>query len=296
MSNQCDAQQFSEATVSDPHGSVLSTDGTRLFYRFWLATEQSIDSRVVLVLHGIGNHGAPYKVIAESFNRCGIDVYALDARGHGLSCGQRNRIPSAPTICADIEAIIGEIRQSRPGVRLYLLGDSMGGVFALCYAACDGCDLSGLILMAPAINVAPTQYFKTNNIRLLPYLLFLRRTPALNLVGERLEKGCRDTDFIERRRKDFLAYKKVSMEYLIGIGKLVKGWKSKMAPRINVPSLIIHGGRDSIISPRGSRELFNSLGSKDKQLCIYDEVNHTILWDPETPRILDDVASWILKH
>src|SRR5207253_8790487 len=48
-------------TISDRHGTIVSADQTCLFYRFWPA--ESPGNRVVLVLHGIGYHSGPYKVI-----------------------------------------------------------------------------------------------------------------------------------------------------------------------------------------------------------------------------------------
>src|SRR5438093_12545747 len=74
-------------TISDHHGTIVSADQTCLFYRYWPA--EAPGNRVVLVLHGIGYHSGPYKVIADALNSHGIDVYGLDARVHVLSCGWR---------------------------------------------------------------------------------------------------------------------------------------------------------------------------------------------------------------
>src|SRR5438128_10681516 len=69
-------------TISDHHGTIVSADQTCLFYRFWRA--EAPGNRIVLVLHGIGYHSGPYKVIADALNPHGIHVYGLDARRHGL--------------------------------------------------------------------------------------------------------------------------------------------------------------------------------------------------------------------
>ena len=45
-----------------------------------------------MVLHGIGYHSAPYKIVADALNSSGTEVYGLDARGHGLSQGRRGYI------------------------------------------------------------------------------------------------------------------------------------------------------------------------------------------------------------
>ena len=53
--------------IADRHGFVTSADETRLFYRHWPASAPW-NGRSVVVLHGIGYHSAPYKVIADALN------------------------------------------------------------------------------------------------------------------------------------------------------------------------------------------------------------------------------------
>jgi len=59
--------------IADQHGTLTSADGTCLFYRYWPAKTWS--GQVVIVLHGIGYHSGPYKVIADALNPRGIAVY-----------------------------------------------------------------------------------------------------------------------------------------------------------------------------------------------------------------------------
>jgi hypothetical protein len=91
VSSLSDAERLSES-IADQHGILISEDKTCLFYRRWPAAGGSSSDRVVIVLHGIGYQSGPYKVIADALNPQGMDVYALDARAHGLSCGRRGYI------------------------------------------------------------------------------------------------------------------------------------------------------------------------------------------------------------
>jgi len=99
-------------TISDRHGTIVSADQTCLFYRFWPA--ESPGNRVVLVLHGIGYHSGPYKVIADALNTHGIDVYGLDARGHGLSCGRRGYLGTPAQTSEDVSAMVRFLKQQHP--------------------------------------------------------------------------------------------------------------------------------------------------------------------------------------
>ena len=282
-------------TIADSHGFVTSADQGRLFYRHWPATA-SWNGRVVVVLHGIGYHSAPYKIVADALNPQGCDVYGLDGRGHGLSQGQRGFVGTPVQAEADVDCMIRLIRQQRPAAKLFLLGDSMGADLVLNYAKRNSRELSGLILMALALNLDLGQYLRLDTLSLLPYFLLAPRKPVISLVGERLDESSRDPQFIARRRADPLAYKSISFGYLLDIQRIVLGWRWKIAPRIHAPTLLIKGGKDKVVSHRECLAFDKLCASKDKTFKIYSDVPHTTLWDPETPEILEVVRTWILEH
>lgn len=285
-----EASQWSQP-IKDRHGVITSTDGTCLFYRYWPAIG-AWSGRSVLVLHGIGYHSGPYKVVADALNPRGIDVYGLDARGHGLSCGQRGYIGSPAQVAADIAAMVSLLKQ-RSGSKIYLINDSMGCNYALDFARNYGDELSGLILLAPAFDIEKRQLFQWNSLSLLPYFLFAHRKAVINLVGHRLDESSCDRQFIASRRSDPLAYKEVSFGYLLDIRRLVGNWKRAIAPQIRMPLLVVQGGKDNVVSHKNCVRFERMAASSDKQLKIYPAVYHTTLWDPETPKILHMLGDWI---
>jgi acylglycerol lipase len=281
--------------IADRHGFVTSADQTRLFYRHWPASAPW-NGRVVVVLHGIGYHSAPYKVIADTLNPHGTDVYGLDARGHGLSQGRRGFVGTQGDVGADVECLIRFVQQQRPTARIFLLGDSMGADFALNYAKRNSRELAGLILLALALNLDMSQFLSLESLSLMPYFALAHREPVISLVGPRLEESSRDPEFIARRRIDPLAYKNVSFGYLLDVQRLVFGWRWKIAPRVHAPTLLIKGGQDRVVSHRECVAFDKLSASTDKCFKIYPDVPHTTLWDPETPEILDAVGKWILER
>lgn len=293
-----DAERLS-ASIPDQHGVLTSADKTCLFYRYWPAAANPSTERVVVVLHGIGYYSGPYRVIADALNPQGIHVYALDARAHGLSCGRRGYIGTPAQAADDVSTIVHFAMSQRPNAKIYLLGESMGGAYALNYVRKNSNQISGLILLAPAIDVNDEQLFKIGNLGLLPYLLFAHRSPAINLVGKRLEESSRDPQFIGERRTDPLAYKKVSFGYLWDIKHLVKNWKTEIAPNLTAPTLIVQGGKDVIVSHKDCEDLARikgTGGTSDRQYKVFPNTRHTTLWDPDTPDILKFVTQWILEH
>jgi alpha-beta hydrolase superfamily lysophospholipase len=281
--------------IADQHGFVTSADQTRLFYRHWPA-RGAWNGRVVVVLHGIGYHSAPYRVIADTLNPQGTDVYGLDARGHGLSQGRRGFVGTSAEVGADVECMIRFVQQQRPAAKIFLLGDSMGADLVLNYAKRNSRELAGLILLALALNLDFRQFLSLESLSLMPYFVLAHREPVISLVGKRLEESSRDPEFIARRRVDPLAYKNVSFGYLLDIHRIVFGWRWKIAPRVHAPTLLIKGGKDRVVSHRECVAFDRLSASTDKCFKIYPEVPHTTLWDPETPDILEQVGSWILEH
>jgi len=290
------AATIDKGIINDQHGYIKSADGTCLFYRYWPAAQQHPTNPVVLVLHGIGYHSAPYKVIGDALNPAGIDVYALDARGHGLSCGRRGSVGSPGKVREDVSAMVRLVKSQRPSGKFFLLGESMGGAFALNYAKENSDQITGLILLAPAIGVPMGQFFRLSNLPLLPYYLFWHNTPAISLIGKRLDESSRDANFIAARRADPLAYQKVSFSYLREISALVKNWKTEIAPRVKAPTLIIQGAEDRIVSKKDCAELSKVLAACDKHLELFPNVRHTTLWDPDTQKILAAVRKWVEQH
>lgn len=285
------------AGVTDPHGFVSAADGTCLFYRDWFPANSPEPTAIVLVLHGIGYHGGPYKFVAEDLNPLGIAVYALDARGHGLSCGVRDTLPPSGVENGDIGAMLDLIRASHPAAKIFLLGDSMGGVMAMNYAREHNRDLAGLILVVPAISVPFFgQLDNRRNLPLLPWVIFDHSKPVVSLVGHRLTQSSRDRQFIAERRNDPLAYKKVSISYVVAAGRAARHWNTETAPRITLPTLLLEGKKDPIVSHAASRKLFRSLGSSDKTFEAFSGAPHTILWDPDSGAVLATINRWLAQH
>jgi alpha-beta hydrolase superfamily lysophospholipase len=289
-----DAYRLGEP-IADQHGTIVSADGTNLFYRNWPATN-TWSGNVAIVLHGIGYHSGPYKVIAEDLNPRGIDVFALDARGHGLSCGRRGYVGTAQQVAADVGCLVREIKEKRPSANVFLLGDSMGCNYALNYSRHDQQSLAGLILLAPAFYVDKDQLFRLQSLLEMPYLFFAHRRPVIDLVGERLRESTGDSDFATARATDALAYRKVSFGYILDIQRLIWNWKRTIAPRVQLPILMIKGGQDNVVSQDECETFVRLSASSDIHFHVYPDVRHTTLWDPQTPEILDQVGSWILGH
>ena len=76
---------MSTATRERP-GALRAADGVPLHYRTWPA---AAERAVLLVSHGLGEHGGRYAALAEDLAELGVTVHAVDHRGHGRTANGR---------------------------------------------------------------------------------------------------------------------------------------------------------------------------------------------------------------
>ena len=64
-------------------------------------------------------------------------------------------------------------------------------------------------------------------------------------------------------------------------------------PPITLPVLILHGTADKVTKPSGSQLFFDTAGSPDKTLKLYDGHVHDLLNDLGKETVMADIQGWI---
>lgn len=129
---------------------LIASDSHRIPVKTW-RTDQP---RAVLVIsHGMAEHGARYAPLAQWLNAQGILVVALDHRGHGPHCQVEARGHYADRngwqkVVDDLNQVIRYARSLAPAVPLTLFGHSMGSFIAQACAQQYGEHLDSLMLCA----------------------------------------------------------------------------------------------------------------------------------------------------
>jgi alpha-beta hydrolase superfamily lysophospholipase len=67
-------------------------------------------------------------------------------------------------------------------------------------------------------------------------------------------------------------------------------------PLIKLPVLILHGTADKLARPAGSQFFFDTTGSSDKTLKLYDGHVHDLLNDYGREVVMADIKGWILQR
>lgn len=273
---------------------VPSFDGVPISCRFWEDPATDRGTQVVMLLHGLAHHGNSYGHVGGHLAAAGIPVCAWDARGHGYSGGVPGTLPDRTTIIRDIDAVVTMLRARYPGRGIYLMGESMGGLFILNYAGANGGGrgLAGIILVAPGLLLHHSQVFHPDTLRTAPRIFLQPGKPVGDDAGWRNSTSSRDATYLAERETDTLSHQAITPQYM-AVVTLMGLRVPLLAGNITIPALTIHGERDRVVYWQASRLMHEWLSSRDKEFVLLPEAWHTLFWDPETPQVLARVTAWL---
>lgn len=165
-------------TVTTAHEEMVeSAKGLKIFVRSWSPESQS--RAVIVVCHGVNSHGGQSVWPAEQFVASGFTVFALDLRGRGRSEGERFYVEDVADYVSDVGNTIALAKSRNPGLPVYLLGHSAGGVVSATYVLDNQAQLAGFICESFAFQV-PAPGFTLAAIKGISHLA--PRLPVLKLT------------------------------------------------------------------------------------------------------------------
>ncbi len=215
-----------------------------------------VPEKVVMIIHGIGEHGGRFHRLAREFNQNNMAALSMDLRGHGCSMGKRGHTAPRASILEDINELIQFTKQQYWEVPLILYGHSMGGNLVLDYRS------------RGEYSHSISAYVSSS-----PWLVLKRKIPKL------MEKG---VIFLGKRKPDLLISAGIKPQYLgnknvlgeilnphfthntislltaaenhtLGAA-LMKGEEPRNQKNgCHKPLLLMHGSQDPICSVEGSR-------------------------------------------
>jgi acylglycerol lipase len=259
--------------------------GVKIFTRSWQPQEKA--RAVVVLVHGFKSHSGLYEWPAQQLLQRNFAVYALDLRGHGKSEGERLFVDKMADYVEDVNRLVQLAKSREPGLPLFLLAHSAGGVVSCIYALEHQKDIAGLICESFAHEV-PAPDFALAVLKGISHI-----APHAHVLNLKDELFSRDPAFVERMKNDPLipkiGYPSQTVAELVRADERLK----KDFPLITLPVLILHGTEDHATKPHGSQRFFDNAGSKDKTLKLYDGHFHDLLNDIEKERVMADIVEWI---
>ncbi|HEU5370050.1 MAG TPA: alpha/beta hydrolase [Ktedonobacterales bacterium] len=264
---------------------LTMNDGTRLFCRVWRANSPA----TLLILHGLGAHSAWFIDMGNALAARGLNVWVVDHRGFGRSEGPRGHVTDYRRYLQDIDAVVEAIRAAQPETRLFLLGHSMGGIFATYYAADHPKNAAGLLLLNPWIK----DQSKVSVGTLLAVLTRgVFKSPRPFAVAGGPDVMTTNPEAVKLLNADPYWVRAESASFLLQI-TLMRGKVLSQARRVTLPALVLQASKDLSVVASASEEAFRRLGSADKTWKAYPTYAHDSEFEADRSALDDDIADWI---
>ena len=273
--------------MSTPPEKLTTSDGLNLQIRYWPADAPRAE---VMLVHGLAEHMARYDHVASAFNAAGLSVIGIDHRMHGQSDGEhRAFVPEIETLVDDLEVLWGHLDDKLPR---FVMGHSMGGLVAALFALRHQEQIHGLILSAAGLMVryplpGPVVSLADRLGSWMPRLPLVSLSPKDITRSPETAAAYKSDPLIDNSPVRMATARSI----LVG-GRTVL----EQAHTLTLPTLMLHGGSDKIVSPASSKRLAAALSSPDKTLKIYPGLRHEILNEPEKEAVIRDILDWLNAH
>jgi alpha-beta hydrolase superfamily lysophospholipase len=272
------------ALVAHSH-QLNAADGTSLYVSDYLLP--AADARgAIVIMHGLGEHSGRYRQLAERLNDAGWSVRCYDQRGHGRSQGARGDVPNGTPMLQDAQIAIDDLT-ARTGLRPFLLGHSMGGLFAAHCALARCAPLRGLILSSPALAV-PMSSFQMLMLKTMRAL-----APSLGLPnGLQVRYLSHDAAVVKAYQNDPLVHGKISARLLSSMLASID-YCASHAGELAMPALLLVAGDDHLVDAQGSQRFFAAAPPATTTMTVYPELYHEIFNETASQRPLADLLAWL---
>ena len=255
-----------------------------IFVRSWTP---SAARAVVVLVHGFNSHSGYYIRTGEELAARGFATYALDLRGRGRSDGDRFYIESMSEFVQDVSTVVSLAKLRHPGRPAFLLGHSAGGVVSCLYALEHQQELAGLICESFAFEV-PAPDFAIAALKGLSHL-----APHAHVLKLHNEDFSRDPAVVKAMNDDpLIANETQPTRTIAELARADERLRNEF-PLITLPILILHGTADKAAKPSGSVTFYESAGSSDKTIELYEGHYHDLLNDIGREEVLSDIIEWI---
>lgn len=275
-----------------------SFDQHHLPYQCWLPSGKT--KLVVIGFHGISGASNDMENLGLhlSGNNSGTAVYAPDIRGQGNDPIEKNRgdIRAPSDWIGDAHTFTDLVRQKHPGVPVVWCGESMGALIVLhaCTSTAGHPPCDALILSSPVSSTGDDiTAFQLVLLRVAATIMPRYRVSLETLAGVDNVQMTRDEVHEEQTTTNPWHVSGFTLRLLRYLERMISNL-SLSAQTINIPTLILHGGRD-IFSDSTEVERFakNFPTEAVVQRRFYPESYHLLFYDHQRDQVLADVSSWL---
>jgi len=232
----------------------------QVYYKAWRVPGPR--AAAIVFLHGFGEHSGLYHRLGNALNNAGIELWALDEIGHGLTEGDRAVIKSVDDLVENGRRLTALAEAAAPGAPVWLAGHSLGAAAAAVSAVRDPARYAGLVLsgapLSPLDWVAGLDGGDDNGLDLDP----------ADLSG--------DPFYLDELAHDPLAFTSAAGGRSIA-AVLSQAWAelAQGFAQLPLPVLLVHGEQDPVVPVAQARDWAGRLPGA--RLAEFGGARHDIL-------------------
>lgn len=232
-----------------------------------------------VLVHGF--LAAPREVseLADHLGRQGLWVAVVRLKGHGTS-PEDLALRTGDDWRESVDSAYATLKTSCE--RVVVVGFSFGGGLALDCAA-------RIKSVAGVVAVCPPLRLQDFSSRFAPSLEIWNKL----MDAVHFQKGKREFLEISPEHPD-INYHRLPVTGLVALEQFMSELEAQL-PRITTPTLIIQSQGDPVVDPKGSKLLFELLGSPQKEYLQFDFARHGILLGEGAGKVHTAIGEFIAK-
>lgn len=266
------------------HQEWLKINGYRLFA--WHIHPLSSKAAVLLV-HGLGEHSMRYQAWAKKFADAGFAFYCWDHLGHGQSSGLRGYVPNYEQFLQEVDFILNRFDGQIGSIPVVLYGHSMGGNIALNYAVRRPSKINLLVVTSPWLKlVSPINPALKSLVKLLDLCL-----PFLPMnSGIRPEQVSHEIKVVQEYATDPLIHRRITPRLYLAMERAAE-YAMNHAEQITIPTLLMHGGSDTLLSPVATSEIAAKM--HHSTYVEWGELYHELHNEAKSNEVFNTIVNWL---
>ncbi|MEO5970888.1 MAG: lysophospholipase [Bdellovibrionia bacterium] len=252
--------------------------------------------RVLVVLHGLGEHGGRYLHVPHYVKSAVDAVLCLDHRGHGRSEGLRGHVDQFDLYADDVALAISrldeQVRKRFGNAEIHLLGHSMGGLIALRTLFKHHLPIASATVSAPLLGIR----VHTPLVKKYLGIALSRIWGSLHMATE-LDASTlsHDQDVVKAYLADRLVHNKITPRFFTELQNAMSDTLRRESG-LNYPVQMMTPLQDQIVDSDAALQFFRALKLRDKLLKTYPDFFHEPLNEIGKEQVFEDLVSWIKNH
>jgi alpha-beta hydrolase superfamily lysophospholipase/phosphatidylglycerophosphate synthase len=268
-----------------------TTDGTRLFYRYWPAASASAN-RAVMLFHRGHEHSGRLQHVVDELDLSDVAMFAWDARGHGRSLEDGGTDPTLGTLVKDVDEFVQHVT-SAYGIateNIAVLGQSVGSVLLAAWVHDYAPKIRCMVLAAPAFKVKLYVPFARIVLQLLHRLI------GNFYVNSYVKPSALTHDplRIASYESDLLIRRPISVKILLALYSTADRVIAD-AQAIQLPTQLLISGADFVVHRKPQDEFFERLGSSVKERHVFAGFYHDTLGERDRVVAMEEARRFIVR-